>query len=214
LGGNFYPQPSLDGSIAPHSDLINTWKSPIGSIVGAPPYGMSYVAGDSHATSQATESPNVAWSCGSLSPTYRKPQRCAGKDQGLVTGIVTFPNCWNGQHGWGVDGWDGTVAQPVQFDGAAGIDPTDFAYGVPCPAGFHAIAQLVTREHFTDNNGGALVNPYNGAGAVRLMFASGPYWTYHGDFLNLWNVGIKTLTDACLNTPGGAQTAFCTDPTR
>ena len=34
------------------------------------------------------------------------------------------------------------------------------------------------------------------------------------DFLNTWNIGLKQLVDQCLNTPGGAQTAFCTDPIR
>ncbi len=207
VNGTVTPAYNRTGDAAPYSTETNTWSSPRGSHVLTPPFGMTYVAGSSDATTPSAESSHVAWSCGGLAVTWRRPHDCTGR--GVVTAIAHFPRCWNGLHGWGQNGWDGT--SPPNYDGAAGIDPSDFAYGSPCPHGYKAIAQLTTREHFTTPSGGPLIDPVQ-HGRIILSFASGGWYSYHADFLNLWNIGLKTLVDECLNRSPAAAT--CSDPLR
>jgi hypothetical protein len=44
-----------------------------------------------------------------------------------------------------------------------------------------------------------LVNPFNADGSLALSFASGPYYTYHGDYLDAWNLGLEQDVVGCLN---------------
>lgn len=182
----------------------------------APPYGMAVVVGNAKANSlNEQDTTHIRWSCGELAPSFRRPVDCTGV--GEVTALAIFPNCWNGQHGWGnansrTDdanettslGWDSTVDQPVDFDTIPGIGPSNFAYAEgndPCPASHpHRIAQLVTRQHFTDpRTGGPLIDPFDEAGNILLSFASGPYYSYHADYFALWSKSITSLVAKCIN---------------
>jgi hypothetical protein len=175
------------------ANMIATYRSPVGVTVLPVPYGMTYVAGNSKATSPA-ESPHLSWTCGPTQFGFPNPVNCAGT--GRVTAVLEFPDCWNQQHGWGANGWDAAASGLVVFDGAAGIAPANFVYSVDgvCPAGYTPMSQLVTRTHFA--------NPVDNTPMTdpsRLFFSSGPFYTYHGDFLNVWSKFVQTLTFKCNN---------------
>jgi hypothetical protein len=195
------PSPLFNGVLITPGIVRNTWQSPAGSTVVAPPFGETFIAGDSHATSEATMSEHVRFTCGGLDgPTYTKPTDCTGV--GVVTAQVTFPDCWDGTHAWN---------SPEGFDTPAGISPTHFSYSVngacppgtvPCVPGL-AMAQLVMQTTFIDPRTNALmVNPNNADGTLGLSFSSGPYYTYHADYLNTWNHVLDTIVSACLNKTG------------
>jgi hypothetical protein len=194
----WYPTPMFNGVNITSGQLQETWQSPAGSQVASPPFGMLAIVGNSKATSEATQDPHVRWTCGDLNgPGFPSPQDCTGI--GTVTAELTFPDCWDG-HRQLADTW----THP------AGIHPKHFAYsdasGV-CP-GTHPtrIAQLITRQHFIDpRTGTVMTDPFNADGSLGLSFASGPYYTYHGDFINSWNIGLKTvIVDRCLNHIGAS----------
>jgi uncharacterized protein DUF1996 len=176
--GYWFPTPKLNGANILSGELQSTWTSPAGSSVAVPPFGMAFVADNTH----------LRWTCGDLDgPGYAAPVDCTGL--GTVTAELTFPNCWDGANRIGNDYFP------------AGIKPTHFTYGDFCPASHPTrIAQLVTRQHFIDPaNGQPLVNPLDAGGNVVLSFASGAANTYHGDFLNSWNEGLGMIVDGCLN---------------
>jgi hypothetical protein len=156
---------------------------------------MTFVTGNAMANQEGT--PHVAFTCGNIDVTYPKPVDCTASG-GVVTAQATFPDCW-----------DGTTT----FDVPAGIGMSHFYYStngvcppgtVPCPTGNEPpgklMAQLVTQETFIDPRTNApMVNPNNADGTLGLSFSSGPYFTYHADFLNSWNHIIQEITDKCLN---------------
>lgn len=185
----WFPTPQFNGSSILSGDLQETWQSPAGVYVATPPFGMTYVAGDSHATSEAGMPSTVRFTCGALNdPGTQRPHDCTG--QGTVTAQLTFPNCWDGYNTLP----QGTGANP------AGIAPSHFTYSNPCPSGTQPLAQLITRQHFIDPRTNAvMVNPNNADGTLALSFSSGPYYTYHGDFLNTWNIGLFYYVETCLN---------------
>lgn len=216
----WFPTPYFDGQITPtlamkgafnqvkSSWLLNTYRSPAGEHVDPPPYGMTFVAGNPHATSVYEQSSQLRWTCGGLSPGYRRPIDCTDRDldgeedlePGVVTAVLKYPRCWDGLHGWGVNGSDFT-SPPDFFDSPAGIAPHHFRYGNPCPEGWRDIAQLVTRQHFTDpRTGGPMSDPFNDDDRISLSFSSGRYFTYHGDYLNIWSgVLLRQLVNKCNN---------------
>jgi hypothetical protein len=211
----WFPTAYFNGVITPNvtdpgvrtvktSWLLTTYRSPVGQTVLAPPYGMTYVAGRSSAQTLGEESENLHWTCGQIEGGSRRPIDCTRG--GVVTAVLEFPRCWDRTNGWLNDGWNGlfdrteTSVQSITFDSHAGIAPSHFAYGDPCPTGFTAISQLVTRQHFTDpRTRGPLVDPFGDDGRIALSFSSGPYWTYHGDFLNLWDLLLAQDTRVCNN---------------
>jgi hypothetical protein len=211
----WFPTAKFDGVTTPNvtdpgvryvasSWLLATLRSPVGMTVLPAPYGMTFVAGDSHATTLAEESPHLRWTCGQIGGGSRRPIDCTG--EGAVTAVLEFPNCWDGTHGWLSDGWNGILSgEPyvqsiTTFDSPAGIAQAHFVYGTPCPDGYKTIGQLITRQHFTDpRTAGPLIDPFGDDGRIALSFASGPYWTYHGDFLNLWGRFLIQETRVCNN---------------
>lgn len=165
------------------------WQRPNGVRVVAPPHGMLFVAGDSHATSPAAN-PNLSWSCGNGAESAM-PRDCTGSTGGSkdVTAVLRFAECW-----------DGSTA----FDAPAGIAPSHFAYpnGNSCPAGFGTrLSRLTMHNHFLDpRTGKVMVNPYRTDGVLGLSFTSGPFYTFHGDFENGWNQSrLVSLIDGCVN---------------
>ena len=168
-----------------------TWAAPVGVYVYEPPYGMTAIVGNAHAMNEAEQdNDHVYWTCGDLTTKSRAPRDCTA-EKGLVTGVLVFPNCWNGK------------AEYPNFDVQMGIDRTHFRYsdGLRCPEGFAQIAQLFMSVHFVDTTTRKrMVNPLNSNGAMKLGFASGPYYTFHADFGNLWSqVNHGIMLAACLN---------------
>lgn len=202
--GYWFPSPEWNGTListawnVPGGNLLETWQSPAGSTVAPPPWGMTSVVGNSRATSEATEGPHLRFTCGSLDGLgSNAPQDCTGV--GPVTAELTFPDCFDG-------------SGQLYFDYVpAGIASKHFAYSVAgtCPSAFPTqIAQLVTQQHFMDPRTGAqMVNPLNTDGTVGLSFASGPYYTYHGDYLDSWSTDTLTpIVNGCLNQLGNCPT--------
>lgn len=186
----WFPEPTWNGTPTTSTNMGEYWQRPTGVPVEAPPFGMEYVAGDSHAT-QPT--PHLGWSCGNGAETPT-PRDCTGTTTGSkdLTADLTFPECWDG-----VTTFDG--------QGGAGIAPTHFAYPISakqCPTGFtHRIAKLVVHVHFRDpTTGKNVVNPFNPDGTLALGFSSGPTTTFHGDFFNAWDeTALQAFIDGCVN---------------
>jgi hypothetical protein len=199
----WFPTPKFNGvDIAP-AKLTNTYQAPAGVTVAVPPFGETFVAGDSHATSEATMSSQVSFTCGNIDVTYTKPTDCTGVPGGVVTAQVKFPDCTDGQVGY-----DPVTHTYPGFDTPTGIAPSHFSYSVNgvCPAGTvpcvpgTLMAQLVTQQTFIDpRTNSPMVNPYNADGTLGLSFSSGPYYTYHADYINTWNHVLGTIVDQCLN---------------
>lgn len=189
--GYWFPQPTWNGAATVSTNLGEYWQRPAGVPVVAPPHGMTFVAGDSHAASPA-DNPHLSWSCGN-GVESATPPNCTGVTGGsaTLTADLFFPDCW-----------DGTTA----FDTPAGIAPSHFAYpvGAACPAGFATrISKLFVHVHFRDVAGKTIVNPYNADGTLALGFSSGAFYTFHGDFLNGWNQSaLQALIDGCVNHVG------------
>jgi hypothetical protein len=152
------------------------------------PAGLEMVAGNSHALSPADVVPNsIAFSCGNggsagnRSPTRQAPYDCATdpnvvSSQG-VTAIVFFPWCWDGVTG----------------------PPWNVVYGDPktgaCPASNpHQLPQLQEHEHF----GNGANDPKRFDRGDLLTFSSGPWYTFHADYMQAWNQDkMVSLTNGC-----------------
>jgi hypothetical protein len=186
----WFPQPTWNGTPTTSTNMGEYWQRPTGIRVVAPPHGMAYVAGDSHATGP---SPHLGWSCGNGAETST-PRDCTGTTTGSkdLTADLTFPDCW-----------DGTTA--FDLPGGVGIAPSHFAYPISaklCPSGFGTrMAKLVVHVHFRDPaTGKNVVNPFNADGTLALGFSSGGAYTFHGDFLNGWDESaLVALIDGCVN---------------
>lgn len=197
----WFPTALFNGTVVQPSVLKDTWQSPAGSTVATPPFGETFVAGDSHATGPNPD-PHVAFTCGNIDVTYTRPTDCTSVPGGVVTAQVTFPDCWDGKVGYTYP--PGTR----NYDTPTGLAPTHFSYSVngactpgqiPCVPGT-MIAQLVTQQTFIDPRTNApMVNPNNADGSLALSFASGPYYTYHADYIDTWNHVLSTIVGACLN---------------
>jgi hypothetical protein len=108
---------------------------------------------------------------------------------GLVTAVIEFPDCWDGQAGY------------PNFDTQFGIGRNHFYYSTngSCGNGVH-IVKLFMSVVFRDlDTKQPMTNALNPDGSVKLSFASGPYYSFHADFGNVWNVGLGHLIAGCLN---------------
>lgn len=190
----WFPQPVVNGVATVSTGTMGEYWNGAKHGVATPPHGMTYVAGNGHAEA-ATDNPHLTWTCGDSSSTLGSPapKDCTNASAGSkhVTAVLVFAPCW-----------DGTTA----FDSPAGISTSHFVYldGSSCPSGYTRIARLVTHTHFLDpRTGGIMVNPYNADGSLALSFSSGPYYTFHGDYLNSWNQpALDALIQGCLNQSG------------
>jgi hypothetical protein len=195
----WFPTAKFNDAFIPVAGMLKvTYQSPAGSQVVTPPFGMTFVSGNAKATA-AVENPRARFTCGGLDePGFTIPTDCTSVAGGVVTAEVTFPDCW-----------DGTKA----FDTPAGISMSHFSYsaGGACASGSVPMAQLVTQQQFIDpRTNTPMVNPNNADGTLGLSFASGPYYTYHGDYINTWNHVLDTIVGACLNhDPYWANRAVC-----
>jgi hypothetical protein len=201
--GYWFPTPLWNGSAIqdpayniPGGSLTEVWQSPSGVTVATPPWGFLSVVGNAHATGESNEGPHVSFNCGTIDGTqYLKPQDCTGVS-GIVTGMLIYPDCFDGQN---------QLYQSYAYP--AGIDPAHFAYDVngTCPSGFTTqIAQLITLQHFLDPRTNlTMVNPNNTDGTLGLSFSSGAYYTYHGDYLDSWNITLDSIVQGCLNQLSG-----------
>jgi hypothetical protein len=183
----WYPTAKFNDAFTPYAGPLKvTWQSPAGSTVATPPFGETFVSGNAKATAVGT--PHVRFTCGNIEEVgFDMPADCSSVPGGVVTGEITFPDCWDGVK---------------TFDTPAGISPNHFSYSTSgaCAQGSAPMAQLVTEQQFIDPRTNAVMtNPNNADGSLGLSFASGPYYTYHGDYINTWNHVLGTVVGACLN---------------
>jgi hypothetical protein len=154
---------------------------PSSQAVEAPfPSNLQLVAGNSHALSPADDLPGViAFSCGN-GGSHSSPNRAAPYD-------CTAAN--------GVRGTDGVVAI-VKFPYC--LSSTAVEYGDPktglCPTGDSTLGQVQIHVHYGLNTTGYQTGS-------RLNFSSGPYYTFHGDWMNGWDqTKLNDLVAGCLDT--------------
>ena len=190
----WFPQPVVNGVPTVSTGSMGEYWNGAKHGVATPPHGMTYVAGNGHAES-AADNPHLTWTCGDSSSALGgpAPKDCTNATAGSrdVTAVLVFASCWDGM---------------AAFDTQSGISPAHFVYppGTSCPAGYTRIARLVSHTHFLDpRTGKIMVNPYNADGSLALAFSSGPYYTFHGDFLNSWDQPtLDALIQGCLDLVG------------
>lgn len=164
------------------------WLAPAGVVVEPPPFGMQYVAGNPHATSEAEASSNVVWHCQQGATGHVHDPRQLSPECTLTNPLkyeVFFPDRWDG----------------------IGLTESHFAYsatGKEDVPGFpHKIAQLGLQVDLCDADGRNIGSVLDAAGNVRVSFSSGPWYTAHADFLNGWDeAALAALVNGCLNKVG------------
>lgn len=137
--------------------------------VVAYPAGLELVAGDAMATGPQPLG-IVAWSCGSGPDRSVRPPVCPPTT--TLRLLVTFPDCWDGEH------VDWIVGAPTAVYSDAGC-PEDYPVEVP---------QLTVAIDYP------AVDP------VGLSLASGSIITGHADFWNVWDQDkLESEVALCLN---------------
>jgi uncharacterized repeat protein (TIGR02543 family) len=153
------------------------------------PQGLQLIGGSKIAVNSG-ENDHVRWFCGKAgTPIALHPYNCRHyPDAHDVTGVVAFPNCWDGK---AVEWQDGAHMR-YQKDGS-------------CPRGFeHEIPRLSYRVHFGIQDpclGARPCNPFEAPRKnVKLTLSSGGAWTLHADFWNSWDQEkLDQLVQNCIN---------------
>lgn len=146
------------------------------------PPDIELVGGDAHATAPLGTT-IVAFSCGNggghTSPNRSLPYDCTAAN--------------------GVSGTDGVVAivkMPYCLGSGATSDRASYSYGGStgaCPAGTTTLGQVQLHVHY-----GLDATGYQTGS--RLNFASGPAYTFHGDWENGWlQTKLAALVSGCLD---------------
>lgn len=142
------------------------------------PSNLELIGGNSHATS-APGKHIAAFHCGN-GGSHHSPVRAYPYD-------CTAAN--------GVRGTDGVVAVTLfpyclASDGSVGYGD---AVSGSCPAGTQTLGQVQIHVHYGHNTSGYQMGS-------RLNFTSGPYWTFHGDWMNGWQQSkLQSLVSGCLD---------------
>ena len=124
------------------------------------PAGLMVVAGDMTADDTSSQSVDLAgWGCGVSSRQYTTPPDCPASAP--LRGVVTFPDCWDGQH------LDAVDHRSHMANSSGGECPSSHPVHVP---------QLTF----------AVTYPVTGAGN-DLALASGALEGFHSDFVNSWD---------------------------
>ncbi len=142
-------------------------------VVAYPP-GLMLIGGDAHAE-EAQSTDIVAWSCGTSAAREVEPPACPANSK--LRMIVTFPDCWDGEH-------------LVSDDAGHSAVQTHAVYGTDgCPASHPvAVPQLQVTIDYPP------VDPEG------LSLASGSIRTGHADFWNVWDQDkLEGEVADCLN---------------
>jgi len=148
------------------------------------PRDLKYIGGNAHAASWR-QNPPVSWFCGGASPLRPWPYDCGpyqtpGQDG--VRAIVAMPYCWDGR----LDSWNhrSHVIYPDPGDRSPHARPA------PCPNSHPTnIPSVSIRVHFSFKDpcvGARPCGPKSRGRNVKLRLSSGPYYTLHADFWNVW----------------------------
>jgi hypothetical protein len=141
------------------------------SAVVPPPFGLELVAGDPTATAP-TGSEEAGWVCGTSTRLFPEPPECP--PSAPLHLLLTFADCWDGEHLRAVDHRSHVV----------------HSSGGRCPAGHPVhLPQLTVSVAF----------PIWGPGH-DLTLASGGIHSAHGDFLNAWDPeGLRREVERCIH---------------
>jgi hypothetical protein len=148
------------------------------------PKDLKYIGGDPHAGSWR-QNPAVSWFCGERSPVRPWPYNCGPyqtpREDG-VRAVVAMPYCW--------DGWLDSADHVSHVIYPAPNDRTPHTNPAPCPNSHPVnIPSVSIRLHFAFKDpcaGASPCGPDSGGRRVKLRFSSGPYYTLHADFWNVW----------------------------
>jgi len=135
------------------------------------PFGLKMIGGDQGA-SEPQPLDTVAWACGTGSERHATPPACPeGRPLRL---LVSFPDCWDGEH---LDSGDHVSHTARSADGA-------------CPESHPvAVPQLLL----------SIAYPMTGGGH-DLSLASGSLLTAHADFFNGWDEQkLATEVSSCIH---------------
>jgi len=135
------------------------------------PFGLKMIGGDQGA-SRPQSHDTVAWACGTGSERHTTPPACPeGRPLRL---LVSFPDCWDGQH---LDSDDHVSHMARSADGA-------------CPESHPvAVPQLLLSIGYPITGGGH-----------DLSLASGSLLTGHADFFNGWDEHkLATEVSSCIH---------------
>jgi hypothetical protein len=149
-----------------------------GVAVGQYPANLQMVGGNAHATTPPTTKQMIEFSCGNggshHSPVRTYPYDCTAANgvSGTdgVVAVVLFPYC---QDSLGVVGYGGSTGA--------------------CPTGSTTLGQVQIHVHYGSNTSGFQTGS-------KLNFTSGPYYTFHGDWMNGWKqTKLHSLVSGCLD---------------
>ena len=151
------------------------------------PAKLRMIAGDANAL--GWQNPEIAgWACNRNQLSQALPPSCPRNT--LLR--LRFPDCWDGK----------------RLDSPDHRHHVSYSKGEACPSAHpHQLPQLRMDVYYPISS---LTGP-NGRLAYRL--SSGPIWTIHGDFINLWPAQkMKKLVDQCIIGGRGCPKQFLRDP--
>lgn len=144
------------------------------------PSGLQMVGGNAAALSPADDQPNtIAFSCGN-GGSHSSPNRAAPYDCTTVNGVK------------GTDGVVAIIKFPYCIAPDGSFDRT--VTSGSCAAGDTTLGQVQIHVHYGLNATGFQTGS-------QLNFSSGPYYTFHGDWMDGWDqTKLNDLVVGCLDT--------------
>ncbi len=173
-----YWTPTLfsQGKVVDPEEIIVYYKSGIDDYTAVRPFprGLKLIAGDSKAVSPAEFTGE--WSCGNTYHQKDFPAQCPSGSKLIAR--LKAPSCWDG----------------VNLDSPNHRDHMAYPVRGACPQG-HSVALPMLEFK--------VPYPVNGSD-MRLALSSGGGYTFHEDFINVWDDGAQAaLVAHCIN--GGRQ---------
>lgn len=133
------------------------------------PLGLRIIAGSARANQPPTPS-RIKWSClGAGASSTSNPVACPADSK--LELLINFPDCWNGQ----------TLDSPDHQSHMA------YSVGEACPVS-HAVPVPALQFKLR----------YASSGASTMILSSGPGYTAHADFLNVWEPAALESRVNCL----------------
>ena len=147
--------------------------------VGQFPSTQMLVGGDAHAIAPWPNKQMIEFHCGN-GGSHSSPVRTAPYDCTSANGVR------------GTDGVVAVIKFPYCLDSAGGMEYGDVTTGA-CPVGDTTLGQVQIHVHYGNGSKGFQLGS-------ELSFASGPYYTFHGDWMNGWDqTKLQALVSGCLD---------------
>ena len=153
------------------------------------PVGLMMIAGNANSTSNQSSEVGFFFTAKKGPLSSPSTQRTEGRNSMIQTtaseqGVrldIHFPNCWDGKNLW-LPG-----SKHVTY---SGYPPAGKQFAT-CPASHPVpIIAITFNLHYPEADGGP-----------DFRLSSGPWYTFHGDFINGWHPGaLKDLTEGCIRS--------------